>query len=452
MFFRFRVLHIALITLIALLCLPQLRTIFRAAPAGQYNSRVEIPTSGNIDERPFFSTRRHPAIAYSDSPTTDAAGELQRKVDGGAVNLKFEGRGGFLNSVLNELHVSPTTQSIVFSKTSLQAHYISPSNPRAIFYSDNISVAFIPGAPLLEIAALDPKQGVVFYAISQQEDGKIYRSDSCLSCHEARDSMGVPGYLARSVGSGMEGETLSDFGDYVSDHRSPFEQRWGGWFITGKAGSVHHMGNVLLKADAVPGRAYSVPQSLASLDGKFNLDGYPSHYSDVAAVLVLDHQVKMTNLLTRVGWEARIAKDQADKNPEDKAKADEIVRSDVRALVDYMLFVDEAPLEGKFESTSGFQAKFSSEGVMDRMGRSLKQLDLGKRLMKYPCSYMIYSPAFDGLPTTVRDAVYARMWEVLSGKDTARKYSKLTAADRSAVIDILRETKSNLPAYFKALK
>jgi len=264
--------------------------------------------------------------------------------------------------------------------------------------------------------------------------------------------MGVPGYLARSVGSGMEGETLSDFGDYVSDHRSPFEQRWGGWFITGKAGSVHHMGNVLLKADAVPGRAYSVPQSLASLDGKFNLDGYPSHYSDVAAVLVLDHQVKMTNLLTRVGWEARIAKDQADKNPEDKAKADEIVRSDVRALVDYMLFVDEAPLEGKFESTSGFQAKFSSEGVMDRMGRSLKQLDLGKRLMKYPCSYMIYSPAFDGLPTTVRDAVYARMWEVLSGKDTARKYSKLTAADRSAVVDILRETKSNLPAYFKAVK
>jgi len=245
---------------------------------------------------------------------------------------------------------------------------------------------------------------------------------------------------------------LFDYGDYVSDHRSPFEQRWGGWFITGKTGSVHHMGNVLLKADAVPGHAYSEPQSLASLDGKFNLDGYPSHYSDVAAVLVLDHQVKMTNLLTRVGWEARIAQDQAAKEANDKAKADEIVRSDVRALVDYMLFVDEAPLVGKFESTSGFQAMFSADGVKDRMGRSLKQLDLGKRLMKYPCSYMIYSPAFDGLPVAVRDAVYARMWEILSGKDTASKYAKLTSTDRSAIVAILRDTKSNLPEYFKASK
>jgi hypothetical protein len=373
-------------------------------------------------------------------------------VDGGEIRLKFEGRGGFLNSVLDELHVSPDTQSIVFSKTSLQAHYISPSNPRAIFYSDNISVAFIPDAPLLEIAALDAKQGVVFYAISQQPDSKIFRSDSCLSCHEARDSMGVPGYLARSVGSGVQGETMFDFGDYVSDHRSPFEQRWGGWFITGKTGSVHHMGNVLLKADAVPGRAYNEPQALASLDGKFNLDGYPSHYSDVAAVLVLDHQVKMTNLLTRVGWETRIAQDQAAKDPKDKATAERMVLSNARELVDYMLFIGEAPLEGKFESTSGFQARFSADGPQDRKGRSLKQLDLGKRLMKYPCSYMIYSPAFDGLPAAVRDAVYARLWEVLSGKDTAAKYSKLTAADRSAIVDILRDTKSNLPAYFKALK
>ena len=72
--------------------------------------------------------------------------------------------------------------------------------------------------------------------------------------------------------------------------------------------------------------------------------------------------------------------------------------------------------------------------------------------MKYPCSYMIYSVAFDGLPVAAKDAVYSRMWEVLSGKDKAPKYAKLTAADRSAIVDILRETKSNLPAYFKALK
>jgi hypothetical protein len=445
MFFRSRRLYIVLVILAAILCLS-------AVLAAQYNNSVELPTSGNLDERPFFSTRRHPAIAYSDSPTTDAVAELKRKVDAGEVSLKFEGRAGYLQSVLDALHVSSATQSVVFSKTSLQSHYISPANPRAIFYSDNISIAFIPDAPLLEIAALDPKQGVVFYALSQRPGTQIYRSDSCLSCHEAHESMGVPGYLARSVGSGAEGETMSDFGDYVSDHRSPFEQRWGGWFITGKTGTVHHMGNVFLKDDAVPGHAYSQPQALATLDGKFNLEGYPSHYSDVAAVLVLDHQVRMTNLLTRVGWETRIALDQTGKNPQDKAAADRMVLSDARDLVDYLLFVDEAPLAGKFESTSGFQIQFAADGPRDSKGRSLKQLDLGTRLMKYPCSYMIYSPAFDGLPTAAKDAVYARMWEVLSGKDRAQKYSKLSTADRSAIVDILRETKSNLPSYFKALK
>jgi hypothetical protein len=212
------------------------------------------------------------------------------------------------------------------------------------------------------------------------------------------------------------------------------------------------MGNVLLKDGAVPGQAYNQPQPLASLDGKFNLDGYPSHYSDVAAVLVLDHQVKMTNLLTRVGWETRIALDHAQKNPQDKAAADRMVLSDARDLVDYLLFIDEAPHTGKFESTSGFQTQFAADGPRDSKGRSLKQLDLGKRLMKYPCSYMIYSPAFDGLPNAAKEAVYARMWEVLSGKDKAPKYSKLTPADRSDIVNILRETKPNLAAYFKALK
>src|SRR3954462_6022823 len=203
MLLRSRRLHLALITVASLLCLPQLRAIFRAAPAAQYNNTVELPTAGNPDTRPFFSTRRHPAIAYSDSPTSDAVADLKRKVENGETSLKFEGRAGYLKSVLEALHVSPLTQSIVFSKTSLQSHYISPATPRAIFYSDNISVAFIPDAPLLEIAALDPKQGVVFYALSQQPGASILRSDSCLSCHEAHDSMGVPGYLARSVGSGM---------------------------------------------------------------------------------------------------------------------------------------------------------------------------------------------------------------------------------------------------------
>jgi len=286
--------------------------------------------------------------------------ELKRKVDEGSVNLRFDGRGGYLHSVMEALHVPIESQAVVFSKTSLQAHYISPTTPRAIFYSDDVSVAFIPSAPLLEIAVLDPHQGVVFYALSQRQEERpqILRSDSCLSCHEARDSMGVPGLLARSVGTGIEGETLSEFGDFVSDHRSPFEERWGGWFITGKTGTANHMGNMMLAGESKPGQPHGTPQPLASLDGKFNLEGYPSHFSDVAAVLVLDHQVRMINMLTRVGWETRIALNQAGKNPQDKTAAVRLIAADTEALADYMLFVDEAPLTGKFESTSDSRCSF----------------------------------------------------------------------------------------------
>src|SRR3954462_990373 len=154
----------------------------RSAFRTQSGNAVELPSSGGLTERPFFSTRRHPTIAYSDSPTTDVVAELKRKVDEGSVALPFEGRGGYLKSVMEALHLSAESQSVVFSKTSLQSHYISPSNPRAIFFSDDVSVAFIPDAPLLEIAALDPHQGVVFYAISQRpaERPQIVRSDSCL--------------------------------------------------------------------------------------------------------------------------------------------------------------------------------------------------------------------------------------------------------------------------------
>ncbi len=415
-------------------------------------SAVVLPTSGTIDERPFFSSRRYPTIAYSDSPTTDVAGDLARRVADGSVRLPFDNSSGYLLPVLEALHVPTETQSLVFSKTSLQAHFISPSNPRAIFFSDDVSVAFIRNAPLLEISALDPRQGVVFYLVEQRpaERPQIVRSDSCLSCHETHNSLYIPGMLARSMGVGTGGETKPEYGNFLSDHRSPFEQRWGGWFITGKTGTARHMGNVMLGENDTSGRG--IPRQLDSLEGTLDLSGYPSHYSDVAAVMVLDHQVGFTNLLTRVGWESRIALDREAKSPQDKNAAERLIAADSRELADYMLFVDEPALPGKFESTSGFQARFEAGGLKDKRGRSLKQLDLGKRLLRYPCSYMIYSPAFEGLPAAAKEAVYSRLWEVLSGKDKTPKYAKLSTADRTAIVDILLETKADLPSYFQRLE
>lgn len=432
--------------------------IYRGTPGSASlvadESDVVLPASGRIDERPFFSSRRYPTIAYSDRPTTDIAGDLARRVAEGTAHLTFDKTNGYLISVLEALKIPAESQALVFSKTSLQSHYISPSNPRAIFYSDNVSVAFIRNAPLLEIAALDPQQGVVFYLVEQHaaEHAQITRSDSCLSCHETHNSLYIPGMLARSMGVGTGGETRPEFGNFLSDHRSPFAERWGGWFITGNTGSARHMGNVMLEDNGTSSRGAGVPRPLESLDGKFDLAGYPSHYSDVAAVMVLDHQVGMTNLLTRVGWEARIALDREAKNPQEKDAAERLIAADSRELADYILFADEAPLPGKFESTSGFQTMFESLGPRDKRGRSFRQLDFGKRLLRYPCSYMIYSPAFDALPGAAKDAVYTQLWAILSGKDKASRYSKLSTADRAAIVGILLDTKPGLPSYFKSLE
>jgi hypothetical protein len=117
-----------------------------------------------------------------------------------------------------------------------------------------------------------------------------------------------------------------------------------------------------------------------------------------------------------------------------------------------MLFVDETPLAGKIEGTSGFTQKFSAEGPADARGRSLRQLDLERRLMRYPCSYMIYSQAFEALPAMAKDAVYRRMWEVLSGGDKQKPYDRLSLADRRAIVEILRDTKKDLPAYFQLVR
>jgi hypothetical protein len=142
----------------------------------------------------------------------------------------------------------------------------------------------------------------------------------------------------------------------------------------------------------------------------------------------------MMNLLTRVGWEARTGAPLDGK---------------VQELVDYLLFVDERPLPGKIVGSSGFADTFAKPGPRDGKGRSLRQLDLERRLLRYPCSYMIYAEAFDALPRDVKAAIYQRMWDVLSGRDTNPRYARLSASDRQAVIEIVRDTKQNLPRYWK---
>lgn len=385
--------------------------------------------------------RNHKAIAYSTTQAVDPVAQLDEKLASGAVRLRHEGPGGYLKSILAALDVPVESQMLVFSKTSFQAPRINPQNPRAIFFNDAVSVGWVRGGEVLEFIAQDPKQGSIFYTLPQSPDRtpRFERNDACLSCHTSDATNYVPGWFLGSVFPGPDGTTR--YGPaYTTDHRTPFEIRYGGWYVTGTHKGTRHMGNAIAH-DPSDLRAMITPETVhvTSLEGKFDLTGYQTPHSDLVALVALEHQAQMLNLITRVGWEARMGADAG--RPLANAAAE---------LVDYMLFVDEAPLPGPITGTSAFAANFAKGGVRDSKGRSLRDLDLRERLLTYPCSYLIYSPSFDAMPDEAKAAVYARMWEVLSGKERSSRYTRLPPTDRQAIIEILLETKDDLPNYFTA--
>ena len=403
----------------------------------------------------FVESRDHPAIGYSRKPARNLVADLNDRIQRGSLPLAFDAETGYLRSTLDALHVPIASQSLVFSGTSAQFRLINPGNPRAIYFNDTVAVAWVRGANVLEVAAQDLELGVVFYTLAQTSTARprFTRDNDCLACHLSWDTLGVPGAMVLTTFP-MSDDPNAYASGFVVDHRSPLDQRWGGWYVTGRVGSVEHAGNVPVVVSAAKLAATRGPTPrLASVTGVFNTSGYLTPHSDAVALMVLEHQTRMTNLITRVGWEARIAvgvpvRQASPARLDGAAGAPARLAEAARDMVDYLLFVDEAPLSGRIEGSSRFAVEFAATGPRDRMGRSLRQLDLERRLMRYPCSYMIYTPAFDALPPDALDAVYRRLWHVLSGDARGPVYARLSLADRQAVVEILRETKPVLPAYF----
>ena len=371
---------------------------------------------------------QHPAIDYHTSALSDPITALQRQMSAGSVALEFDGAQGFLKSLLATLNVPVESQILLFSKTGIQHPFTNPANPRALFFNDRVVVGYIPGAPMLEVAAHDPQQGVIFQTL-RQDPGlgtapRFVRPDRCLTCHLSANSLGVPGILVRSMFTEGTGRTRPQLGSAIVDHRTPLEQRWGGWYVTGSHGSARHMGNAMVTATMERGEEAisSTTLNRETLPG-VSTAAYPLATSDIVALMVFDHQGHAMNLVTRLGWESRVALAEG--------RAD-FSRGDLLELVNdtanYLLFVDEAPLPSPVRGVSKFADVFSRTGVRDRKGRSLRDLDLGTRLFRYRCSYMIYAPAFAALPAEARAALYRRMKEILKARGDA------------AVMEILDET------------
>jgi hypothetical protein len=353
--------------------------------------------------RPFAVAAFFALLARGEDPVA----ALAHRIDQGSANLPFDAAYGFLPGVLEALHVPVESQIAVFSKTSIQGMIIQPSNPRVLYFNDSVSVGWVHGG-FIEFAAQDAAGEITYYVLMQRPDAQITRRQDCAKCHKNSALM------VRSVHPSPVG-LLSEETDV--DGRTPFSKLWGGWFVTGDAVPPGHAGNAVYESSK---RLDMAPV----FDAKFSLT--PS--SDVVALMVFAHQMRVMNLL---------------------AHADLAHPDNVNELADALLFADDRPLPGKIRGNSGFAEKFSAQGPRDSKGRSLREFDLQTRLMRYPCSYMVYSDAFDGLAAPIRQAVYRRMWGILSGEITGPAYSALSRENRMAVIEILRETKPDLPEYFR---
>lgn len=368
-------------------------------------------------------------IHYRSEKLDDPIARLQDRLDKGEVRLKHDGDHSYLRSVLELLRIPVSSQTLVFSKTSFQYPQIGPGRPRALYFNDDVYVGEVQDGKALEFVSFDPMQGAIFYVldVTQVDHPRFERSVlDCIQCHVASSTQKVPGVMLRSVHTAPSGTQAGGTPSYITGHESPINERWGGWYVTGKLGQQAHLGN---------------QEPLAELDTK----PYLGHHSDVVAHLVLAHQTQMHNFITQANYQTRIAL-AAPKQPDNLAPQ---LQKYIEPLVRYLLFANETTLPEPVAGTSGYAEQFAALGPRDLKGRSLRDFDLQKRLFKYPCSYLIYSEAFDAIPQPAKKLVFNRMFEVLSGRDQGPEYASLSPEDRRAILEILVATKPGVPEEWK---
>ncbi len=383
-------------------------------------------------------------ISYSKKEGSSAIARLQKGIDSGEVKLKWDSEHGYLPAVLKALDIPQSSQLLVFSKTSLQRKLITRREPRAIYFNDDVYIGYIPGAPMIEISAVDPENGGMFFDLEQTAAfrPKFERNADCMQCHGGTRSLGVPGHIVRSIGTDELGEI--DAQSEVSEitHCTPLADRWAGWYVTGKHGWQTHRGNLVgPEAFARQLREPNYAGNLADLNPLLSTANYLEPTSDIVAHLVLEHQTHMHNYVTRLSFETQSM----------MATYGHIryLERQVDAFLRHLLFVEETPLSEPVVGSDKFVRDFTARGPRDPLGRSLRDFDLQTRLFKYPCSFLIYSESFDRIPAVMKERIYQRLWDILNGRETRPEFARLTAADRQAIREILLATKPGLPASWR---
>ncbi len=396
------------------------------------------------------------AWAWADEPDdpNDPVARLQTQLDKGETKLDYSPQWGYLPSLLKHFGVNIDSQILVFSKTSFQADRIGPKSPRAIYFNDNVAVGYVRTGPVLEFIGVDPAQHINFYTLDVTKSDKIQfeRQDrKCTNCHNAGTGALSRLMVQSSIpeADGTPFVVLGATEPTDTDDRTPLEKRWGGWYVTGTTGSQHHMGNAVAPDLFHPFDLETAgTQNVTDLSGKFDTKNYLAPTSDIVALMTLEHQTRMIYLMTNVSqlFNAATARGGGGLGGENSKE----LNAAVNEMVTYMLFADETPLIEPVKGVSTFTQTFPQRGPRDKQGRSLRDFDLKTRMFRYPLSYMIYSELFDTMPAAAKARIYRRLYDVLSGADTSPAFARLSTEDRRNILDILRDTKKDLPSYWTA--
>jgi len=404
----------------------------------------------NVGRAQGVETYEQPPISYSTTESRDPLVKVRSRIAAGEITFSGSAKE-IVERLLRELRIPVESQMLVFSKTSLQRPRIRPDHPRAVYFSDTCYVGWVPGG-LIEVVGIDPSLGPVFYSFDPNTTGaKFVRDNDCLSCHGGSFVRGIPGVFARSVFTDEDGEMLLRHGSQVVDFRTPFTNRWAGWYVTGKHGTALHRGNVLarekngeLVVDLTRGA------NISDLSPFFETKSYLAAGSDIVALLVFEHQTAMQNTLTRASHDCRrmlayqknLQTDLKEPVTEDLTydSVKRVFEGTARDVVDDLLFKGEAALPRGIEGSAAFQSAFRAEARRDSEGRTLKDFDLKGWLFQNRCSYLIYSESFLLLPEALKQKVYARLIQALHPTQPDPRYAYLGTDERGRITSILQQT------------
>ncbi|MGH8226834.1 MAG: hypothetical protein ACREU3_02840 [Steroidobacteraceae bacterium] len=407
----------------------------------------------------------YPWLHYSGIASHNDIAHLIEAMASGKVKLQFRKPRGYLDSLLKALKISPTSQALVFSKTSLQTRIIGPATPRAIYFNDDTYVAWIRNSPDVEINTMDSSLGPVFYTLDEQPVPRphfIRQTLVCLACHDSFSLQGggVPQFLFLSAYQVANDKVITDASAIETTNATPFDRRWGGWYVTGKLGRMLDLGNLTTTSTQPLPMAKISRADVPNLDSWFDTKPYLTNKSDVVAVMVLESQIDVHNLVIHASYKSRAILERQIPGGSTKrltwqqlpAPLQKRFRALLEPLVRGMLYVGAAKLPTAVHGTSGYAAWFQALGPFDAHHRSLRDLDLKTRIFKYRLSYLIYSRAFAFLMPSVKDYLYQRLIQILTRHDTTGAYAGIPASERKAILEILTATKPDFARVYERSK